>query len=122
MRNFQLSLTSALLLSKLTNASPVLTKKEESSQSHIAPEISNNPTDVVYRADFPFFNSPNVVGIVQFYSINGTTKVHVDLTGLPRILVSFHIMFMKMQTMFNCDTFEDDSKCQVGDLSGNMVN
>ncbi|KAL6927440.1 hypothetical protein ACO0SA_003738 [Hanseniaspora valbyensis] len=145
MRNFQLSLASVLLLSKLTNASPVLTKKEESSQDHIAPEISNNPTDVVYRADFPFFNSPNVVGIVQFYSINGTAKVHVDLTGLPKNagLFSYHVhengipydtpdqqnaceyaglhfnpFQAPLASNVNCDSFEDDSKCQVGDLSG----
>lgn len=141
------SLVFPLILSSLlqkANATPLNLKRE--SEEHQAPAITNNPTDVVYRADFPTFNSPNVVGIVQFYSLNGTTKVHIDLTGLPKNagLFSYHIHESGIPTIdgmdmsnacesagfhfnpFNaplakdiaCDTFDNDARCQVGDLSG----
>lgn len=131
------------LLSDLS-ASPVILKRK--SDSHQAPVITTNPTDVVYRADFPSFNSPNVVGIVQFYSLNGTTKVHLDLTGLPKNagVFSYHIHESGIPTSdgmdmsnacesaglhFNpfdaplsiesaCKLFSNDARCQVGDLSG----
>lgn len=100
--------------------------------------ITNNPTDIVLRADFPTANSQSVVGIIQFYSLNGTAKVHVDLTGLPKNsgLFSYHIhegsliqsnsKCEETGDHFNplnapkddCDSLIDDSYCQIGDLSG----
>lgn len=145
--NLPLGMSHSLFLTSLLPllaASPLNLKRD--SNSHEAPAITNNPTDIVYRADFPTFNSPNVVGIVQFYSLNGTTKVHIDLTGLPKNagLFSYHIHESGIPTIegmdmanaceaagmhfnpFNaplakdiaCDSFDNDSKCQVGDLSG----
>lgn len=101
-----------------------------------AKEITNNPTDVVLRADFPSAFSQNVVGIIQFYSVNGTAKVHVDVTGLPKNagVFQYHIHenpvgedgdceatgkhFNPYGASPDCEAQKDDSLCQVGDLSG----
>ncbi|CCH45577.1 Superoxide dismutase [Cu-Zn] 2 [Wickerhamomyces ciferrii] len=98
--------------------------------------VDDNPSDVVLRADFPSFYSQNVVGIIQFYSLNGTTKVHVDITGLPKNagVFSYHIHefpvgedgecensgkhFNPYGASPDCEAQKDDSLCQVGDLSG----
>lgn len=96
--------------------------------------ITNNPSDVIFRADFPQGNSQTVVGVIQFYALNGTTKVHVDITGLPKNsgLFSYHIHegaidkdCVSAGTHFNpygassdCDAMGDDSLCEIGDLSG----
>lgn len=96
--NLPLGMSHSLFLTSLLPllaASPLNLKRD--SNSHEAPAITNNPTDIVYRADFPTFNSPNVVGIVQFYSLNGTTKVHIDLTGLPKMQVCSAITYTKVE-------------------------
>lgn len=119
----------SLLLSLTTFTSLVFSEKA-------AEVISNNPTDVVLRADFPSAFSQNVVGIIQFYSLNGTTKVHVDITGLPKNagVFQYHIHenpvgedgdceatgkhFNPFGASPECESQKDDSLCQVGDLSG----
>lgn len=101
-----------------------------------APLVANNPGDVVYRADFPSGNSQTVVGVIQFYSLNGTTKVHVDVTGLPKNsgIFSYHIHeaavgasnncaetgghLNPFNAPDNCDAQPGDAYCEVGDLSG----
>lgn len=98
--------------------------------------ITDNPSDVVLRADFPSAFSQNVVGIIQFYSLNGTTKVHVDITGLPKNagMFSYHIHenpvgkdgdcektgkhFNPFGASPDCELQKNDAFCQVGDLSG----
>lgn len=98
--------------------------------------ITDNPTNVVLRADFPSAFSQNVVGIIQFYSMNGTAKVHVDVTGLPKNagVFQYHIHenpvgedgdceatgkhFNPYGASPDCEAQKDDSLCQVGDLSG----
>ncbi|KAH3674927.1 hypothetical protein WICMUC_002947 [Wickerhamomyces mucosus] len=110
-----------------------------SASAFSAPEIKNNPTDVVLRADFPSGAGPNntATGIIQFYSLNGTAKVHVDLTGLPKNsgMFSYHIHSKPIgfdkkcestgehfnpynASILECDSQPDDSYCEVGDLSG----
>lgn len=98
--------------------------------------VSTNPTDVVLRADFPSGYSQNVVGVIQFYSLNGTTKVHVDVTGLPKNagVFTYHIHdlpvgadgncdgtgkhFNPFNASSDCDSQPSDQFCQIGDLSG----
>lgn len=145
MKNIYVFIEIALSFVKTICALPLLNKHAVVSRNFEAPQILDNPSNVVYRADFPFFNSPSVTGLVQFYSLNGTTKVHIDLTGLPKNMgfFSYHIhensipystpdIFNACESVglhFNpykaplakdvdCDTFENDAKCQVGDLSG----
>lgn len=119
----------SLLLSLASFTSLVFSEKA-------AEVISNNPSDVVLRADFPSAFSQNVVGIIQFYSLNGTTKVHVDITGLPKNagVFQYHIHenpvgedgdceatgkhFNPYGASPECEAQKDDSLCQVGDLSG----
>lgn len=116
------------ILSLLAFAAPQKPKE-------LAPVIANNPTDVVLRADFPSGGAQTVVGVIQFYSLNGTAKVHVDVTGLPKNsgMFSYHIhdkpvgedKTCQTGAHFNpygavgiCDNQPDDSHCAVGDLSG----
>lgn len=96
--------------------------------------INDNPTDVLYRADFPQGNTQTVVGVIQFYSLNGTTKVHVDVTGLPKNsgMFTYHIHehpvggdcettgghFNPYGAPCDCELLGDDSICEIGDLSG----
>ncbi|KAH3681203.1 hypothetical protein WICPIJ_007838 [Wickerhamomyces pijperi] len=126
---YQLLFVPALsLLASAAPAAPVAPKS-------LAPAILNNPTDVVLRADFPSGGAQTVVGVIQFYSVNGTAKVHVDVTGLPKNsgMFSYHIhdkpvgeeKTCETGAHFNpygavgvCDNQPDDSHCAVGDLSG----
>jgi Cu/Zn superoxide dismutase len=98
--------------------------------------LHNNPTDVLYRADFPQGNAQTVLGVVQFYSIDGTTKVHVDVTGLPKNsgMFSYHIHerpvgadknctsigghFNPYGAFGDCEDLGNDALCEIGDLSG----
>lgn len=98
--------------------------------------IRNTPTDVLLRADFPQGNAQTVVGVVQFYGVNGVTKVHVDITGLPKNSGMFHyhihdkpvgadktchgvgLHFNPYNAAANCDAIRNDALCAIGDLSG----
>ncbi|ONH69769.1 Cell surface superoxide dismutase [Cu-Zn] 6 [Cyberlindnera fabianii] len=119
-------------LSLLASAASVISALPVSS----AEPIENNPTDVVLRADFPQGNSQTVVGVIQFYSLNGTTKVHVDITGLPKNsgMFTYHIHekpvgadkscaatgahFNPFGASADCEALGDDALCEIGDLSG----
>ncbi|CDK25778.1 unnamed protein product [Kuraishia capsulata CBS 1993] len=99
-----------------------------------APVIKNNPKNVRYLADL---DTGKVHGIIEFSAKNGTTKVHIDVTGLPDHggpfeyhvhtnpvpangnceATGMHLNPYKAPAE-NCDALEDDSLCQVGDLSG----
>lgn len=102
-----------------------------------APEVNDNPTDVVAVADFPQGGKhTEILGTMKFFSTNGTVKVHWDVTKLPKRKGPFYYHIHENPvghkgnceaagTHFNpynapadCDSFEDDSYCQVGDLSG----
>ncbi|ODV93737.1 hypothetical protein PACTADRAFT_20723, partial [Pachysolen tannophilus NRRL Y-2460] len=98
-----------------------------------APVNSNSPKKVVARADF---DNEKLHGIIKFQAPNGTVRVHVDLTGLPEEGGPFQYHIHKKpvpesgdcyatETHFNpynappdCEAQQDDSYCQVGDLSG----
>lgn len=145
MRNIYAFLKITFSFFQVIYALPLLNNHIAIFTANKAPKIIDNPRNVVYRADFPFFNSPSVTGVVQFYSLNGTTKVHIDLTGLPKDVgfFSYHIhensvpyntpdrsnacdsvglhfnpYRAPLAKDINCDIFENNAKCQVGDLSG----
>lgn len=102
-----------------------------------APVIDDNPDKAIYKADL---DGNNIHGIVELYTArNGSTKVHVDITGLPEDGGPFYYHIHNNQisnndcetagTHFNpygaefddCDEAgvdQDDSYCQIGDLSG----
>lgn len=101
-----------------------------------APEISNNPSNVVAVADFPFGGDESILGTMKFFSTNGTVKVHFDVTNLPKGAgpFSYHIHERGIDADGNCESagkhfnpysapadcslFKDDTFCQVGDLAG----
>ncbi|GMF07097.1 unnamed protein product [[Candida] boidinii] len=107
-----------------------------------APECLDSPAYSIARADF---DNDSVHGVIEFATaVNGTVKVHLDVTGLPKEGGPFYYHIHKYPvdeeyarqnglglceetgTHFNpynapaieCDSWDDDSMCQVGDLSG----
>lgn len=102
-----------------------------------SPIFKNNPIGTVAVADFPSAGTyPITKGYVYFYSPKGKeVHVHLDMTGLPKIGGPFvyHIHenaisddncetaglhFNPYGADPNCDSQDDLSLCQVGDLSG----
>lgn len=102
-----------------------------------APVVKNNPIDTVAVADFPSAGTFDLAkGYVYFYSPNGEeVHVHLDMTGLPKegspFVYHIHDNAISNENCesaglhFNpygadpyCDSDEDPSWCQVGDLSG----
>lgn len=102
-----------------------------------APAVNDNPTNIVAIADFPQSGKhTEILGTMKFFSTNGTVKVHWDVTQLPKKKGPFQyhihenpvgvssncenagLHFNPYQSSANCDEYNDDSFCQVGDLSG----
>ncbi|QPG73107.1 hypothetical protein FOA43_000412 [Brettanomyces nanus] len=100
-----------------------------------APQNLDNPEGAIYKAHL---DSGDIKGIIEIYTArNSSAKVHLDITGLPEKGGPFfyHLHQNKVPesgdceatgTHFNpyeasfeeCDSNQDDSYCQVGDLSG----
>lgn len=106
-----------------------------------APVILKNPVGAVAVADFPSGGPFTLArGYVYFYSPNGQeVQVHVDMSGLPKengpFVYHIHdnaisnddcetagLHFNPYGATPDCDNQEDDSWCQVGDLSGKHGN
>lgn len=102
-----------------------------------APEVLDNPNNVVAVAHFPQAgDSREIMGTMKFFSVNGTVKVHWDVTKLPygRGPFYYHIHenalngaadcevtgrhFNPYSAPPDCSKQAHDSLCQVGDLSG----
>lgn len=102
-----------------------------------APVIKSNPANLVAVADFPTAGAhASTRGYVYFWSPDGKeTQVHVDMTGLPEqggpFVYHIHdnavsnndcettgLHFNPYGAATDCDSQQDDSFCQVGDLSG----
>lgn len=102
-----------------------------------APVIKSNPSNAVAVADFPSGGTHlPTKGYVYFWSPEGKeVQVHVDMTGLPQTGGPFvyHIHdhaiingdcesaglhFNPYGAATDCAAQQDDSYCQVGDLSG----
>lgn len=103
-------------------------------------QYNDNPTNVVAIADFPQGGkgkNKNIMGTMKFFSVNGTVKVHWDVTQLPPKrgpfyykIYSKHVgkrgscssigkTFNPFKGSSKCNVSgKDDSYCQVGDLSG----
>lgn len=98
-----------------------------------APFNKDSSKKVVARADI---DTGNIRGVIKFQAPNGTVRAHLDITGLPKDGGPFQYHIHKLpvpangdcdatSTHFNpynaspdCASQEDDSQCQVGDLSG----
>lgn len=101
-----------------------------------APEVTNNPKNVIAIADFPAGGLQSFSGFVTFSVIKDLVNVHIDVAGLPENQGPFvyHIHENPIPKSLNCemaglhlnpynapeicDTQLDNSYCQVGDLSG----
>ncbi|KAK6198947.1 superoxide dismutase [Scheffersomyces amazonensis] len=102
-----------------------------------APKVKKNPKNIVAIADFPFGMDKNVKGNIVFSAKEGkAVQVHVDMTGLPLEGGPFfyHIHENSIPGNGNCEAAglhfnpygaspdcsiqKDDSRCQIGDLSG----
>ncbi len=99
-----------------------------------APTVTDSPKNVLARAHL---DKGLTKGVIEFSAKNGTVKVHIDTTGLPEEGGPFYYHIHKSPVPANgnceatgthlnpynapyedCDEFQDDSYCQVGDLSG----
>ncbi|KAG7890843.1 hypothetical protein KL906_001359 [Ogataea polymorpha] len=99
-----------------------------------APENTDSPRNIVAKAHL---DRKDTKGIIEFSAKNGTVKVHIDVTGLPEEGGPFYYHIHKAPVPANgnceatgthlnpynapldeCDSFDDDALCQVGDLSG----
>ncbi|ODV86317.1 hypothetical protein CANARDRAFT_184944, partial [[Candida] arabinofermentans NRRL YB-2248] len=104
------------------------------SQAAKAPQVKDSPRNVLARAHL---DKGKLKGVVEFSAKNGTVLVHIDTTGLPEDGGPFYYHIHKSPVAANgncestgthlnpynapaedCDAFNDDSYCQVGDLSG----
>ncbi|KAK6462641.1 superoxide dismutase [Scheffersomyces coipomensis] len=102
-----------------------------------APKVKKNPKNIVAIADFPFGGDKFVKGNIVFSAKDGkTVQVHVDMTGLPAeggpFFYHIHensipgngnceaagLHFNPYDASPDCGSQKDDSRCQVGDLSG----
>lgn len=126
----------------LATISTFLTSILSLTKADKAPECVDSPASSIARADF---DNDSVHGVLEFATAsNGTVKVHLDVTGLPKEGGPFYYHIHKYPvneeyakqnglglceetgTHFNpynapaieCDSWDDDSMCQVGDLSG----